>query len=73
MLKQYLKEIGKKEAKKLAEQCGTTLGYLLQVAGGHRKAGESLAIELEKATNKRVLCEQLRPDVDWSYLRNSAA
>lgn len=24
---------------------------------------------IERATNRRVKCEQLRPDVDWAYLR----
>ena len=27
---------------------------------------------IEKATNGAVRCEDLRPDVDWAYLRNSA-
>lgn len=26
---------------------------------------------IEKATNGAVRCEDLRPDVDWAYLRNS--
>lgn len=27
--------------------------------------------EIEKATNGAVTCEDLRPDVDWAYLRRS--
>lgn len=27
-------------------------------------------IDIEKATNGAVRCEELRPDVDWAYLRN---
>lgn len=27
--------------------------------------------ELEKLTDGQVRCEELRPDVDWSYLRGS--
>jgi DNA-binding transcriptional regulator YdaS (Cro superfamily) len=27
------------------------------------------AIQIEKATNGQVTCEELRPDVDWAYLR----
>lgn len=26
---------------------------------------------IEKATNRAVTCEELRPDVDWAYLRGS--
>lgn len=29
-------------------------------------------IEIEKLTNGEVTCEQLRPDIDWSVLRQSA-
>lgn len=28
---------------------------------------------IERATNGAVRCEDLRPDVDWAYLRNTAA
>lgn len=28
--------------------------------------------EIEKAVNGAVTCEELRPDVDWAYLRSSA-
>jgi DNA-binding transcriptional regulator YdaS (Cro superfamily) len=27
--------------------------------------------EIEKLVNSKVICEELRPDVDWAYLRNS--
>lgn len=29
--------------------------------------------DIERATNGAVRCEDLRPDVDWSVLRNSAS
>lgn len=28
-------------------------------------------IEIERATNGQVRCEDLRPDVDWAYLRGT--
>ena len=28
--------------------------------------------EIEKATGGAVRCEELRPDVDWAYLRKSS-
>lgn len=28
--------------------------------------------EIEKLVVGKVICEELRPDVDWAYLRNSA-
>lgn len=27
--------------------------------------------QIERATGRRVTCEELRPDVDWAYLRQS--
>lgn len=27
-------------------------------------------IAIEKATNRHVRCEDLRPDIDWAYLRD---
>ena len=31
------------------------------------------AIQIEKLTEGKVTCEELRPDVDWEYLRGSKA
>lgn len=28
---------------------------------------------IERATNRQVRCEDLRPDVDWAYLREAVA
>jgi len=54
-----------------AERCETTPGQLDQVARGYRRAGESLAINIERETNGKFKCEQFRPDVDWGYLRST--
>jgi len=56
----------------LAERCKTSVGFLVQVAYGHRRAGESLCINIERETSGAVRCEDLRPDVDWAYLRGTS-
>lgn len=56
----------------LAERCKTSVGFLVQVAYGHRRAGESLCINVERETAGAVRCEELRPDVDWAFLRGTA-
>lgn len=57
----------------LAKQCGTSYGYLKNVARGHKMCSADLAIRLEKATAITGLCEALRPDTDWAYIRSSPA
>ena len=71
-LRNYLKQLNTKEAlRDFARRCETTVGQLKQVAGKHRRAGESLAINIERESAGAVKCEELRPDVDWAYLRAS--
>lgn len=67
----YLKSIKPAGVAALAKAVGTSPGQLWQIAGGHRLCREKLAIEIEKATNKAICVEDLRPDVDWGYLRDS--
>lgn len=56
-----------------AQRCETTAGQIKQVAGEFRRAGESLAINIERETGGKVRCEELRPDVDWAYIRGTSA
>jgi len=53
-----------------AKRCGTTLGQVRNVAYG-RNCGEALAISIERESQGVVRCEDLRPDVDWAYLRGT--
>lgn len=72
-LKQYLSDLASNEKRHcFASRCKTTLGQLYQVAYEKRRAGESLAINIERESSGVVRCEDLRPDVDWSYLRGTA-
>ncbi|HIB1403542.1 TPA: transcriptional regulator [Salmonella enterica subsp. enterica serovar Muenchen] len=43
-----------------------------QWANGVRQIPAERCPEIEKATGGAVTCEELRPDVDWSYLRGTA-
>ncbi|ALO46594.1 transcriptional regulator [Pseudohongiella spirulinae] len=74
-LSEFLKTISgdpNDSIKSFARRCGTTAGQLRQVAGGYRRAGESLAINIERESAGAVTCEELRPDVDWAYLRSTS-
>lgn len=56
----------------IAHKCGIGYDYLYQVLTGRKKGTAELCIQIEKATSGVVRCEDLRPDVDWAYLRSTA-
>lgn len=64
-----LKDADKKDA--FARRCGTTMGYITKVLSTGEKFGESLCINFERESGGLVRCEDLRDDVDWSYLRGT--
>ncbi|OAI91572.1 YdaS family helix-turn-helix protein [Pseudomonas putida] len=67
----YIKHLDKASLDRLAQQCDTTVGQLRQVAYGNRRANAGLAINLDRETAGAVTCEELRPDIDWGYLRHA--
>lgn len=73
-LRAYLNALSVAEQIEFAVRCGTTIGYLrkaLAVKGA--RIGESLCIAIDRESGGAVPCEVLRPDVDWAYLRGTAA
>jgi DNA-binding transcriptional regulator YdaS (Cro superfamily) len=56
-----------------AKRCKTSIGHLRNIAYGDKPCGESLAIAIERESQRSVTCEELRPDVDWAYLRGTAS
>lgn len=51
-LNRFLRSASKRERASVAEACKTTVPYLYQIAGGHRRASPSLAIHIEAATRE---------------------
>lgn len=49
----------------LAHACGTSLAYLKQVAGGHKKPNVKLSLNIARLSDYRVPLKSLRPDIDW--------
>ncbi|NMZ77512.1 helix-turn-helix domain-containing protein [Pseudomonas nitroreducens] len=68
-LLEYMKPLASQELEAFASACKTSIGQLKQVAYGYRRASAALAIEIDRVTAGSVTCEQLRPDIDWGYLR----
>lgn len=74
-LKKYLKTLSQAEQEDFAERCDTSVAYLKKIAGGFggAKAGESMAIKIERESGGKVRCETSCPGTDWKYIRGTSA
>ena len=59
-------------ASSLASAVGISNAYLSQIKSEKRQASASVCVAIERETAGAVRCEDLRPDVDWAYLRGTA-
>ncbi|MDR6421324.1 DNA-binding transcriptional regulator YdaS (Cro superfamily) [Paraburkholderia phenoliruptrix] len=62
--------LGSKSA--LARAVGVKPPTVQQWCNGERPVPPNKCIEIERATGRRVRVEQLGPDIDWAYIRDSA-
>lgn len=60
-------------AASLGRELGIPSVLISQWANGTRQVPAERCPEIEKATGGIVTCEDLRPDVDWKYLRGTTA
>lgn len=70
-LKSYLSNLSMVERKAFASAVGSSVGHICNVSYGYKPCGESLAISIERESDGKVRCEDLRPDVDWNFLRGT--
>ncbi|QWA09822.1 helix-turn-helix domain-containing protein [Sodalis ligni] len=59
------------QATLLGKLLGVNSSLISQWANGIRAIPAERCPEIEKATSGAVTCEELRPDVDWAYLRGT--
>lgn len=69
----YLNGLTLTDQADFAKRCATSVGYLRKAASRGQKLGGDLCINIERESGRAVVCEQLRPDADWAYLRRSGA
>lgn len=55
----------------LADRLGVTPPTINQWISGARPVPAERCPAIERATGGAVTCEELRPDVDWAYLRGT--
>lgn len=70
-LRAYLSEFTYSEQSAFAIRAGTSIGYLRKALSVGQRLGESICIGIERESLGAVRCEDLRPDVDWAYLRGT--
>ena len=71
-LKTFIKSLPADDREPFAARCDTSFAHLRNIAYGLKTSGESLCINIERESNGIVRCEDLRPDVDWAYLRGTS-
>lgn len=71
-LREYLNGLDSDKQERFASRCDTTVGYLRKAISTKQLLGPNLVIAIERETAGAVNCEDLRPDVDWQFLRNTA-
>jgi DNA-binding transcriptional regulator YdaS (Cro superfamily) len=71
-LRAFLNNLGKSERAEFCAACETTERYLRKAVSVNQRLGESLCINIDRESRGAVCCEDLRPDVDWAYLRGTA-
>lgn len=68
----YLNTLPLSEREPFAARCKTTEGYLRKACSKGQKIGERICINIERESAGKVTCEDIRPDVDWAYIRGTA-
>ena len=62
-MKEYLRLTKPEDRELLAKKVGSSVGYFIQIAGGHRQPSPMLAKRLDEATGGVLPKETLRPDI----------
>lgn len=53
----------------LAREIGAAPAFVYQWATGRRSVPAEFCPKIERATHGAIRCEELRPDIEWSVLR----
>ena len=62
-LRTWLSKTPPEQRQRVAEDAETSVAYLWQLSGGHRKASLEMAKRLQDATEGQLTIEGLRPDI----------
>ena len=68
----YINSLSKVDRARFIGACGTSEGYLRKAVCIDQKIGSDMCINIERESGRAVRCEDLRPDIDWAFLRNTS-
>jgi DNA-binding transcriptional regulator YdaS (Cro superfamily) len=68
----YLNSLQAPERTRFCKACRTSEGYLRKAISAKTHLGAGLCINIDRESSGAVRCEDLRPDVDFAYLRASS-
>jgi DNA-binding transcriptional regulator YdaS (Cro superfamily) len=69
----YLNSLSKPERSTFAGACNTTEGYLRKAISIKQRLSAELCMAIDCHSGAKVCCEDLRPDLNWAYLRSIPA
>lgn len=70
-LQEYINQSKRGEISRLAKEINVAIPIVHYWVTGKRQVPAERCPEIEKFTEGKVSCEELRPDVNWAVLRNS--
>ncbi|RKG33419.1 hypothetical protein D7V21_09620 [Acinetobacter guerrae] len=70
-LQKFFLSLSDSEKEEFAAACKTKVGQVQQIMYGYRKCNPALAIAIDRESKGQVTCEELCPEADFAYLRNS--
>lgn len=68
----FINSLTPKDQVNFAKKCRTTIGYLRKAISKGQNLGPDICVEIEKHSDGKVKCEDIRTDVDWAYLRQTS-
>lgn len=71
-LRDYLNSLSTEDQAAFAGRCKTSVGFLRKAISIDQELNAETVIAIELESGGAVLCEDLRPDVKWQLLRNTA-
>jgi DNA-binding transcriptional regulator YdaS (Cro superfamily) len=69
----YLNSLDVEARAAFAERCQTSVGYLRKAGSIGQRLSEGLCLRLSAESGGALAPEDLRPDVDWPYMRRALA